>query len=70
MLIAQWDYFSQDFNYELSGESYGSIALPKQGIAEKVDDGWLTGTAQDGKWPSSNETRSTHNIGHMIMQIC
>lgn len=39
MLIAQWDYFSQDFNYELSGESYGSIALPKQGIAEKVDGG-------------------------------
>lgn len=44
MLIAQWDYFSQDFNYELSGESYGSIALPKQGIAEKGDGGWLTGT--------------------------
>lgn len=42
MLIAQWDYFSQDFNYELSGESYGSIALPKQGIAEKVDGGWWT----------------------------
>lgn len=44
MLIAQWDYFSQGFNYELSGESYGSIALPKKGIAEKVDGGWLTGT--------------------------
>lgn len=44
MLIAQWDYFSQDFNYELSGESYGSIAQPKQGGAEKVDGGWLTGT--------------------------